>query len=61
MFNEFESGLPNQTIETQMTRQLLKDAATEAIQSLAVTSAVVAGSVAASSAIVNTIISGSLS
>ena len=43
-----------------MTPQLLEGATTEAIEGLATTAAVVAGAAAGSSAIVNTIISGSL-
>ena len=60
MFEEFEAGLLNQQINTQMKRQLIEGATTEAVKSLATTSALVAGSAAGSSAIVNTLISGSL-
>ena len=44
-----------------MTRQLAEGATAEAIQVLATTSAIVAGAAAGSSAIMNTLISGSLS
>lgn len=60
-FEEFESGLPDQQVQIFMTKQQLDDATTEAIQGLASASALVAGGAAASSSIVNTLISGSLS
>ena len=43
-----------------MTKQLVEGSTTDAIQTLATTSALVAGAAAGSSAIVNTLISGSL-
>ena len=59
-FEEFEPGLPNQQVEIYMTKQLVEGSTTDAIQALATTSALVAGSAAGSSAIINTLISGSL-
>ena len=43
-----------------MTKQLVEGTTTDAIEALATTSAIVAGAAAGSSAIINTLISGSL-
>jgi len=60
-FEEFEAGLKDGTVLTrQMTRQVIDNAVTQSVDAFAKGSTVVAAAAVASSAVLNTVLAGSL-